>query len=195
MNQLDLACVAVIAISALLGLSRGFVREVLGLGAWAVAAWVSYSFGPGLVPAARHALGNDELFASIAAYAVVFIAALIACSVLANLVGRLVRLSLLGGLDRSLGMLFGAGRGAALLIAGYVLAGMAVPAEQWPLWVRQARSLPALHAGADGLTALLPPRLRPAVAAPPALREATADALLHASPSGSALQAAPAKPK
>ncbi|WP_407073510.1 CvpA family protein, partial [Stenotrophomonas sp. A3_2] len=35
MNYVDLAVLGILGISALLGLSRGLVREVLGIGAWA----------------------------------------------------------------------------------------------------------------------------------------------------------------
>ena len=42
MNLVDLLVLAIVAISALLGLSRGFVREMLGLGAWLLAAYLAY---------------------------------------------------------------------------------------------------------------------------------------------------------
>ncbi len=186
MNQLDLIAVGIVAISALLGLSRGFVREVLGLGAWVVAGWLSFMFAGRLIPSTAKIFGSDDLMASIAAYALVFIAAVIACSILANLIGRLVRLSLLGGLDRSLGMLFGAGRGAAVLIGAYILGGMAMPPEQWPQWVRDSRAVPFLHDGAVALTEYLPPRMRPNVAKPPEGRATTAEDLLRATPLGTA---------
>jgi membrane protein required for colicin V production len=189
MNYVDLGVLIVVGISALLGLSRGFVREVLGIAAWGLAAWAAYQFGGVLVPHVAKILGNEALLNTGVAYAAVFIACLIAASIAANLVGRLVRLSLVSGLDRTLGMAFGAARGAVLAIAVYILGGIAVPPDQWPPIVKVARSLPALHDGADMVTGFLPAKFRPIIAAPPAERAASVKELLRAIPTGSALSA------
>ncbi|HDO34545.1 MAG TPA: CvpA family protein, partial [Chromatiales bacterium] len=48
MTWVDYAIVAVIALSAALGLVRGFLREALSLAAWIVAFWVALTFSYGL---------------------------------------------------------------------------------------------------------------------------------------------------
>ena len=193
MNQLDMIALAVVVVSALLGLSRGLVREVLGLGSWLAAAWAAYVFGPQLIPQATKIIGNDVLVVNIAAYGITFILALIVCSLVANLLGRRTRLSMLGGLDRTLGMVFGAIRGEALLIAAYILGSIAVAPAQWPPYVRDARVIPFLYDGAKKIVSYLPADRRPNIAAPGDTPATNFDDLLHASPSGSALQ--PSAPK
>jgi membrane protein required for colicin V production len=185
MNLIDLAVIGVISISAILGLSRGFVREMLGLASWAVAAYGAYLFGPRFVPLATRALGNPDL-AGITAYAATFIVLVIVFSLLANLVGRIVRVSALGGLDRTLGLVFGIIRGDAVMIAAYILAGLVLH-PPYPEMVIRARTVPLLYQGALWATAQLPDQYRPAVLPPPDDRTTTSAELLHATPEGRAL--------
>jgi membrane protein required for colicin V production len=187
MNLVDLLVIAIIAISALLGLSRGFVREMLGLGSWLLAAYGAYRLGPQLLPFANRTIGNPDI-AGIVAYAAAFIGLLVVLSLAANLVGRIVRLSALGGLDRTLGLVFGMARGAVLLVAAYILGGVVLPHPQsWPPQVKQARTVPLLYEGAVWAAGMLPESYRPAIAVPPDDHPLTSDQLLHVTPDGAAL--------
>lgn len=186
MNLVDLIVLAVIAVSALLGLSRGFVREILGLGSWLLAGYGALRFGPALLPFMNRTLDNPDI-AGIAAYGTAFILLLIVLSLLSNMVGSVVRVSALGGLDRTLGLLFGMARGAIVLIAAYILGGVVLPhAESWPPQIRQARTIPLLYDGAFWASGFLPPQYRPTIAAPPGDTTTSAD-LLQVSPEGRAL--------
>lgn len=190
MNWVDLAVLILLALSGMVGFVRGLVREVLGLGAWVGALLVASPLGlfPYVQPYARQAIA-DPAIADPVAFGIVFFAVLILLWIVASRVSAAVRGSMLGGLDRTLGLVFGVGRGAALVVVAYILAGLALPVETWPASVREARLLPATHRGAAWLAGQLPPGYRPAVAPPPAGREATAGALLHANPVGRATQA------
>lgn len=186
MTWVDLAVLAVLAVSGLLAFLRGFVREVLGIGAWigaaAVAVWgAQYAQRP-----VEHWIA-DPSWAEAAALLGIFLVTLIVLLLVAHLFGRMVRGSPLGGLDRTLGMLFGLARGAALVIIAYILAGMVVPTDHWPAPVREARFLPTTYAGARWAASQLPERFRPPVAAPPSGPRASADALLRATPQGRAI--------
>ncbi len=186
MNLVDLLVLAIIAVSALLGLSRGLVRELLGLGSWLLAGYFAFIFGPQFIPATERAIGNPDI-ADPAAYILTFLLLLIVFSLVANVVGRLVRVSVLGGLDRSLGLVFGVVRGTVILIAAYIPLGLMLPTDHWPPAVQQARTMKLIYEGAVWATDQLPPPYRPRVAAPPEDRPTTAAALLHATPEGSAL--------
>ena len=166
MNLVDLGVLVVLAVSALLGLSRGLVREMLGLGSWLLAGYGAYRFSPEFVPMARQAIGNPDI-ADPAAYVGVFVILLIALSLLANLVGRMVRVSALGGLDRMLGLLFGAARGAIILVAAYIPLALMLPPEKWPAAALNARSLPYIYDGAVRVVAEMPLPYRPRVVPPP----------------------------
>ncbi len=159
MNWVDLVMLGVVGLSAMAGFLRGFARELLGLVAWLAAALLaSHFYGAGL-PLAR-AWIKDGLIAEIVCFTLVFLVILIGLSLAASLLSRLVRLSLLGGIDRLLGFGFGAIRGGALLILAYIALAFFVPATDWPTPILQAHGLSYLHKGAEYARALAPERWR-----------------------------------
>ena len=194
MNWVDLGVLALMLVSGLLGVMRGLVREVLGVAAWAAAAFVAGPYGAfrSVAPWARRTI-SDPGIADAAAFFGVFLLVLILLWLVVRTLSNAVRGSALGGLDRALGLVFGIGRGAALLVVAYILLGIGLAVEQWPAPVLEARSLPAIHHGAEWLADQLPPTYRPAVARPPPGRSATAASLLRASPVGRALGARPSR--
>ena len=193
MNLVDLAIVAILGVSALLGLSRGLVRELLGLASWVVAGLGAWRFGPALIPAVQEAVGNPDV-ADPLAYVGVFVLILIALSIASNLVGRMVRVSALGGLDRTLGLVFGLARGALVLFAAYIPLALMLPPDRWPEPVLRARLLPFIYEGAEWAAGKLPPIYRPRVAPPPDIQPTTEAQLLHATPEGRALGPEPTRP-
>jgi membrane protein required for colicin V production len=186
MTWVDLAVLGVIAVSAMLAFMRGLVREVLGIGAWVGAGFVAAWGQPLLRPTAVRWFGESP-WTSPGSFVAIFVVALIVLMLVAHAIGRMVRGSALGGLDRTLGLVFGIARGAAVVIIAYIVAGMVVPVDQWPPPVREARLLTPAYEGASWAIHQLPADYRPHLAPPPAGRTATAEALLHATPQGSAL--------
>ncbi len=167
MTWADLIVVAVLVVSAALAFMRGFVEEVLGVGAWIGAVLA----GLALQPLVRPLLGGIDppWLADALAVAGVFLAVLVVLKVVIGFVARRVQDSALGSTDRALGLLFGLARGAFLLVVAYILAGMVLPGvDRWPPVVRDARSLPLVASGADWVVARLPPRFQPSVLMPPA---------------------------
>jgi membrane protein required for colicin V production len=193
MNWVDLVVLGVILLSGLLAFARGLVREALGLGAWVIAAVIASPYGvfPLIQPWARQQFADPAL-ADTLTFVGVFVVVLILLSLLAGGIAAAVRGSVLGGLDRTLGLVFGLARGALLLCVAYILAGLAVAVDQWPVPVLEARSLPIVYRGAVWITEHMPPGFRPAVAPPPG-RPTSAAELLHANPVGRALGARPSR--
>ena len=187
MNWVDLVMLAVLALSALLAFMRGLVREVLGVAAWVLAALVASPYGvfPMVQPWVRQQF-PDPTTADIVAFGTVFLIVLIVLWLIAGIIARTVQDSALGGLDRTLGLVFGLARGAALLAVAYILVGMAIPVANWPEPVIEARALPLVHRGATWIAEQIPPTYRPAVTAPPAGRPTTAASLLQSQPTGRA---------
>jgi membrane protein required for colicin V production len=193
MTWVDFAVLGVIAVSALLAFMRGLVREVLGIAAW-IGAGIAAAWGlPRARPQFQQWFGTSPWSDPIT-FVAIFVVALIVLMLIAHLIGRLVRRSALGGLDRTLGLVFGLLRGAALVILAYIVAGMVVPVDRWPDPVKQARVLWPAYDGALWVVHQLPVDYRPRLYAPPPGRETTAEALLHATPQGSALGRAAASP-
>ena len=165
MNTVDGVILLVVAISAMFGFLRGLVREVLGLAAWIGAAVVAAYFFPQLDAIAGRYISNPDI-AQPVAFGFAFLLVLIALSLVARMLGGAVRRSVLSGLDRLLGLLYGLARGAALAIAAFILAGLWAPVDQWPPEVLEARTLPSIYLGAQWVTQRLPESYRPTLQAP-----------------------------
>lgn len=186
MTWVDFAVVGVLAVSAILAFMRGLVREVLGVGAW-IGAGLAAAWGlPLLRPQVRLWVGASP-WADPGTFVAIFLVVLLVLMLIAHFVGRAVRLSPLGGLDRTLGLVFGLARGAMIVCLAYIIAGLVVPVGNWPAPVLNARLIGSAFAGAHWAVHLLPAHYRPAVYPPPAGHPPTAEALLRATPQGSAL--------
>jgi membrane protein required for colicin V production len=152
---LDIAVAIIILISALWAFARGFVREILGVGAWLGAALVTlYLFNP--VRLYLRSLISIEIAADIAAGVGLFLVTLILLSMVSHAISRLVRGSMLSPLDRSLGFVFGLARGAVLVCLGYLVVIWALHSSTPPAWMSTAKTLPAIQQGAQLLKSLLP---------------------------------------
>ncbi|HHH35951.1 MAG TPA: CvpA family protein [Gammaproteobacteria bacterium] len=132
MAWIDYALLAVVLLSALLGLFRGFVKEVFSLGSWVLSLWAALRFGETAAGHLQAAIGIEAL-RHAAGFAVVFAAVLILASLVGRVLAALVRTSILGGTDRSLGVLFGLLRGVVLALVLVELGGLTPLAED-PAW-------------------------------------------------------------
>ena len=177
----------------MMAFSRGFVREALGIGAW-VGAFVFASVSVGWVrDEVRSWISNRDL-ADPAAYAIMFLAGLIVLSVITAMIGNVVRGSVLGGVDRSLGLVFGIGRAVVLVAGIYVVAGWVVSTDRWPEPVQRSLSIPYAYDVAAWIARFLPPDYRPNIPIPPTGSETRATDLLQATPQGTATGKAFARP-
>ena len=128
----DWAIVAIIAISALISLSRGFVKEALSLVTWIIAGAVAWMFGGSL---SEYLAGYIQTPSArvITGCAIMFVATLIVGAMINYLIGELVRVTGLSGTDRFLGMAFGAARGVLLVVVAVGLLSLG-PVQQDGWW-------------------------------------------------------------
>lgn len=155
-SYLDLALIAVVLVSALLSMLRGFTREVLAIASWAAAAVAAYYFYPMGVPYVQpYAGGKDQIAMGVSA-AVIFFITLILVSIITVKISDLILDSKVGALDRSLGFLFGAARGLLLGVVAFLFFNWLVPEKSQPEWVRTAKTKPLLTATGEQLMAFLP---------------------------------------
>lgn len=154
MSLLDLVLIAVIGVSTLFGLMRGFVGVVASILAWLLAGWVAFRHGA----AVALWLSDDgrpstaELFGG---YALAFVAVMVFVGLVGWIVGRLVKGVGLSGLDRMFGLVLGLVRGLFIACSMVLLLGLTAMSKE-PEW-RESRVIPALLPGATALRGWLPP--------------------------------------
>ncbi len=158
-SYLDLGLLAVILVSALLAMLRGFTREILAIASWIAAAVAGAYLFPYLAPYLKPYLAKD-LWADIAAGTIIFFVALILVSIVTVNLSDAVLDSKVGALDRSLGFLFGAARGFILCAIAFVFFyKLDTDVDKWPGWVRNAKMRPVLQSVGDDMQAMLPHNL------------------------------------
>jgi membrane protein required for colicin V production len=159
-NAFDAIVLAVILLSALIALLRGFVKEVLSLAAWAGAVLVTL-WGFALARPYFRTFIDNQLLADVATGLALFVLSLIVFAMVAHGTSSLVRRSSsLTAVDRSLGFVFGIFRGALLLGLAWLALAWAIPSEKRPDWVFEARTRPAIEQIAEFLIGLAPPEFR-----------------------------------
>ncbi|MDX1482777.1 MAG: CvpA family protein [Woeseiaceae bacterium] len=149
----DIAIAAAVAISVLVGFLRGFVKEAISVSALLVAIWASLNFGDDFGELTGSWLSSVELqvwFGRV----LVFVVIIIIGGLVSWAFAKLVRLSVLSGTDRALGMVFGLGRGA--LLAGVFALGGQFANFDDARWWRESRLMPYATFVADWLRVMAP---------------------------------------
>jgi membrane protein required for colicin V production len=152
---LDLILLVVMLVSAMLAMIRGFMREILSIAAWALAAIATvYSYAK-LLPLAKTYFNND-IVAAGAVIGGVFLGTLLIVSVLTVRISDMILDSRVGALDRTLGFLFGLGRGLIIVVVAFLFFDWLVPERSQPAWVQTAKSKVVLQSTGEWLKGLLP---------------------------------------
>ena len=132
MTLLDYAVFAIVGVSMLLGVIRGFVREVMALGSWVVAFIVSSAYGGDVAPLLAQQI-PDEKWRVLAAVVAVFVVVLVVVNIMAMLASKLIKSAGLAIEDRLLGSVFGLARGVLVVLVLVLGAGLTVLPRQ-PVW-------------------------------------------------------------
>ena len=131
MAWIDIAILALIVLSAVLSLFRGFVKEALALASWLVALWVALVFYEDFAAVLAQWIAEPPL-QKIIAFTVLFILVLLIGAAINYLAGKLVSKTGLAGTDRMLGVVFGVARGSVIVAILVLLAGLTpVPQDSW----------------------------------------------------------------
>ncbi|MDA1099607.1 MAG: CvpA family protein [Proteobacteria bacterium] len=162
-NVTDLVILAVVLISGWLAFSRGFVKEVLSIAGWVIAAIAALELFPLLQPIVRRYIDQNLIADSIAAVGI-FVVVLTLASLLSTAISRRVQRSDIGVLDRSLGFLFGLLRGAVVTALAYLVLVQFLARDEQPGWLRDARAMPAIEYTAGLLASLAPEDIRKGLA-------------------------------
>jgi membrane protein required for colicin V production len=155
---LDLILIGIMLISGLLALMRGFTREVLSLVAWGGSALAAYFAikQQALIDLVLPYV-DKPILAQIAVGAIAFLIVLIIISLISVKISDAVVDSSAGAFDRTLGFLYGLGRGFVLVAIAYLFYGWLLPFDKQEEWVRNAKSLPAIKYVGETLLDFMPP--------------------------------------
>lgn len=132
MIWVDWVILAIIGVSALISLLRGFVREALSLAGWIAAFFLAKFFYEPLSELLVDHIETNSIRLGVS-WAAIFIATLVVAGIINYLIGRMVDAAGMSGMDRLLGMFFGALRG--VLIVALLVLGLKqftpVPKDKW----------------------------------------------------------------
>ncbi|MES2096257.1 MAG: CvpA family protein [Pseudomonadota bacterium] len=150
LTALDIVVLLGVAITAGLGWMRGFVTEVLSLFAW-VFVVIALKLIHAPTTTALTGLVGTESGAAVLAFALIAGIAWFGGRMLAKSLGARTRQSILGPLDRAMGLGFGMLKGLILASLGFLLV-VLVTDTAWgggknrPAWLTKSRTYPLLNA-------------------------------------------------
>jgi membrane protein required for colicin V production len=156
MTGFDAFAIVVILASAAAGWVRGGTREIITLLSFVLAAFVALVALPLTAPLGRALIDPDwagSIAAAVASFLLVYFGIRIFGSALSK---RAQAHPQLGGIDRFLGVLIGAGRSLVLLGAIHLVIVAALPGERTPAWLSEAALRPLSAGGARAIQMVLP---------------------------------------
>lgn len=153
MAALDWIFLVVLLASLALGLWRGLIFEVLSMANWVAAFILAQWLAP---DAAQHLpmSGAGEAVRYAAGFVVVFVASVLAGTLVALLARKLLAAAGLAPVDRTLGAGFGLVRGVVLVLAATVVV-MMTPLQSSPWW-QESVGARVSTAALKGLKPVLP---------------------------------------
>ncbi len=153
MPIIDIIIAVALLVSVVVGLMRGFVKEAISIAALLIAIWAALYFGPAVGDVSSSWLSSEELqmwFGRILVFAII----LSLGGLLGWGISKLVRMSVLSGMDRFFGSLFGAVRGV-LLLAVFIIGGQFAGFDNDDWWLH-SRLIPHVEVVADWIKVMAP---------------------------------------
>ena len=153
MPFIDILIAIVLIFSVVVGIVRGFVKEAISITALLFAIWAALNLGPGVGEISDSWLSSKELqtwFGRI----LVFVLILAVGGLIGWGLAKLVRLSVLSGIDRLVGGFFGAARGV-LFVALFILAGEFAGFSNDGWW-KKSKLLPHFEVVAEWIMVMAP---------------------------------------
>ena len=153
MPIIDILIAIVLIVSIIVGIARGFVKEAISITALLFAIWAALNLGPSVGEMSEGWLSSRELqvwFGRI----LVFVLILAVGGLIGWGLAKLVRLSVLSGIDRLIGGFFGAARGI-LFVALFILAGEFAGFDNDDWW-KKSKLMPHFDVVAEWIMVMAP---------------------------------------
>lgn len=155
-NLLDAIVIGVIAISALLSLFRGLLREFLSLGTWIGAGLITLYLFPDVAEFMKRHIQSQVAASGLASIGT-FVLAFISLALITRLLVKYLKTGAeVGAIDNLLGLIFGIARGVLLMAMAYLAIGIMVPKDNPPEWLASSLTAPYLEKASDWLATIAP---------------------------------------
>lgn len=156
LNWADYFIIAVLVLSTLLSLIRGFVREAISLVTWVLAIWVGLKFSPMLAAVMQDMIQTPSVRV-VVSFLLLFISVLLIGGLINFLISQLVTKTGLSSTNRLAGSIFGFARGVLTVGLLVLLARhTALPNDPW--W-KEAKLLAKFEPVADKISVMLPDKV------------------------------------
>ena len=152
MIAVDYIILAIIVISAVMGLVRGLLRESIAVITWFLAIVLAWSFASSLEPYLGGILVGSPL-RIWAARLIIFVFVLLLGGAIAVVLGHYVRVSMFSGMDKFLGLVFGIVRGV-VIVGAFTIAVQALRMDEDASWKR-SKLMPYAIGVADALRGIV----------------------------------------
>ncbi len=168
MTGFDIAVLLFVGLGAITGFIRGFVQEILALGAWVFAIFAIRMLHTPVTDWLTPHIGTES-GSGVLAFALLLLVPYAAVKIIAGWAGNKSRASVLGPIDRVLGFGFGAVKGVVIVIMAFSVLVLGYDTV-WgiggrPHWITQSRTYPFVNASSEALVQLIAQRRREASAA------------------------------
>jgi membrane protein required for colicin V production len=156
MIAVDYIIIAILIISAIMGLVRGLLREAIAVITWFLAIILAWTFAGSLEPIMGGILVGSPL-RIWAARAVIFVGVLLLGGAVSVILGHYVRVSMFAGMDKFLGFVFGIIRGI-VIVGAFTIAIQALRMDEDARW-KNSRLMPYAIGVADALRGIVGEKL------------------------------------
>jgi len=153
MNELDIAVLAIIAVSVVAGLLKGLVREIISLAGVLFGILLALIIAPALSTTVARWIQHDPASYAVA-FILVFTATLVAATLIGTLLNRVIGFAHLSFPNRVLGGIFGLVRGT--LIGLVIVLGLTLFLDRSAPLLADSRLLPRMVWSARLMAPLLP---------------------------------------
>ena len=131
MSWFDFLIIGIIALSALISLIRGFVKESISLISWIIAGVLAFRYFSPMSELLEPYVSAPTV-RSITAFAILFVSTLLVGAIINFIMSQLVSKTGLSGTDKALGVVFGGARGVLIVTLIVLLASLTpMPEAQW----------------------------------------------------------------
>jgi membrane protein required for colicin V production len=158
MNPFDMAILVVFGYCVIRGIFRGLIREVTSLIGLAAGFYVAYSWHGAVSPYLSRWI-DQPVYASVAGFALLFCGVFLAITVLGMLIRLVIKVILLGVVDRIFGGVFGAMKAVLIVSFVYIFLVTFLPGGGGTM-VRDSRLAPQAHQAARAIISVVPEDVR-----------------------------------